>query len=61
MDMPDDDATARRIRAEALLRAIALGEELMRLADDLDLAVAGLHVCQGVEMMREEIERLADR
>lgn len=44
-----------------LLRAVALGEELMRLADDLDLAVAGLHVCQGVEMMRDEADRLIDR
>lgn len=60
MDMPDHDHAARRIRAETLLRAVALGEELMRLADDLDLAVAGLHICQGVEMMRDAVDRLAD-
>lgn len=61
MTMPDTDPAARRIRAELLLRAVALGEELMRLADDLDLSVASLHVCQGVEMMREEADRLTDR
>ena len=61
MITPEDSPNARTIRAELLLRAVALGEELMRLADDLDLAVAGLHVCQGVEMMREEAERLSDR
>ncbi|MCP3735230.1 hypothetical protein M9979_10150 [Sphingomonas sp. RP10(2022)] len=57
MDTPQDP-TERRIRGELLHRAVALGEELMRLADDLDLAVAGLHICQGVETMREEAERL---
>ena len=57
MDMPEDP-NARRIRGELLHRAVALGEELMRLADDLDLTVAGLHICQGVETMREEAERL---
>jgi hypothetical protein len=61
MTMPDPDPAARRIRADLLLRAVALGEELMRLADDLDLAVAGLHICQGVEMMRDEADRLIDR
>ncbi|GAA0677285.1 hypothetical protein GCM10009102_32420 [Sphingomonas insulae] len=60
MTIPDHDPATRRIRAELLLRAVALGEELMRLADDLDLAVAGLHVCQGVEIMREEADRLID-
>lgn len=58
MDTPDDPIE-RRIRGELLLRAVALGEELMRLSDDLKLAVAGLHICQGVEMMREEAERIA--
>jgi hypothetical protein len=57
MDMPDDPVQ-RRIRGELLHRAVALGEELMRLSDDLQLAVAGLHICQGVELMREEAERL---
>lgn len=59
METPED-ATARRVRGELLHRATALGEELMRLADDLQLAVAGLHICQGVELMREEAERLLD-
>lgn len=54
-----EDPNQRRIRGELLHRAVALGEELMRLSDDLNLAVAGLHICQGVEMMREEAERLA--
>jgi len=57
MSQPDDP-TRRAIRGELLHRAVALGEELMRLADDLDLPVAGLHICQGVEMMRDEAERL---
>ncbi|WP_245640852.1 hypothetical protein [Sphingomonas taxi] len=47
-----------RIRGELLHRAIGLGEELMRLSDDLGHTVASLHICQGVEMMREEAERL---
>jgi hypothetical protein len=47
-----------RIRGELLHRAIGLGEELMRLSDDLGYTVASLHICQGVEMMREEAERL---
>ncbi|USU04734.1 hypothetical protein NF700_15070 [Sphingomonadaceae bacterium OTU29MARTA1] len=59
MSIPEDP-TERRIRGELLHRAVALGEELIRLSDDLDLAVAGLHICQGVEMMREEAERLTD-
>lgn len=53
-----EDPTQARIRGELLHRAVALGEELMRLADDLGLSVAGLHICQGVEMMRDEAERL---
>lgn len=57
MDTPDDPMT-RQIRGELLHRAVALGEELMRLSDDLGLAVAGLHICQGIEMMRDEAERL---
>jgi hypothetical protein len=57
MNTPED-SRQRRIRGELLHRAVALGEELMRLADDLDMAVAGLHFCQGVEMMRDEAERL---
>ena len=56
MDIPDDPRS-RRKRAESLLRAVALGEELMRLTDELGLTVAGLHVCQGVEMLREEADR----
>lgn len=55
--MPDDPRQLR-IRGELLHRAVALGDELIRLADDLGLAVAGLHVCQGVEIMREEAERV---
>lgn len=47
-----------RIRGELLHRAIGLGEELIRLSDDLGHTVAGLHICQGVEMMREEAEWL---
>ena len=45
------------IRQELLRRAVALGDELVRLADDLDMALAATHVCQGVEMMREEADR----
>ncbi len=60
MQTPEDPAH-RRIRGELLHRAVALGEELMRLSDDLNLTVAGLHICQGVEMMREEAERLVGR
>lgn len=56
-----DDPIQRRIRGELLARAVALGEELMRLADDLGESVAGLHICQGVEMMRDAAERLDDR
>jgi len=52
------DPNERRLRGELLHRAVALGEELMRLADDLNMSVAGLHICQGVEMMRDEAERL---
>ncbi|EZP57333.1 MULTISPECIES: hypothetical protein [Sphingomonas] len=54
----NQDPIPPRIRAELLQRAIGLGEELIRLSDDLGLTVAGLHVCQGVEMMREEADRL---
>ena len=50
--MAEDD-----IRQELLRRAVALGDELVRLADDLGMPLAGTHVCQGVEMMREEAER----
>lgn len=57
METPED-ATHRQIRGELLHRAVALGQELIRLADDLDLAIAGLHICQGIELMREEAERL---
>jgi hypothetical protein len=57
MDTPED-ATRRTIRGESLRRAVALGEELMRLADDLGMPVAGLHICQGVEMMRDEADGL---
>lgn len=41
-----------QIRLELLRRAVALGEELVRLADDLGYAIAGNHICHGVEMMR---------
>ncbi|WP_267394663.1 MULTISPECIES: hypothetical protein [unclassified Sphingomonas] len=47
----------QRIRAELLRRAVALGEELMRLADDLGYSIAGNHISQGVEMMRDEADR----
>lgn len=57
METPED-ATHRQIRGDLLLRAVALGEELMRLSDDLQMPVAGLHICQGVEMLRDEAERL---
>ncbi|MCU6454783.1 hypothetical protein LPN01_11915 [Sphingomonas sp. A2-49] len=60
MDTPEDP-TQRRIRGELLHRAVALGEELMRLSDDLGLSVAGLHICQGIELMRDEADRLLDR
>jgi len=52
------DPMPPRIRGELLHRAIGLGEELIRLTDDLGFTVAGLHICQGVEMMREEADRL---
>jgi hypothetical protein len=55
------DSLPPRIRGELLHRAIGLGEELIRLSDDLGLAVAGLHICQGVEVMREEADRLLSR
>ncbi|NYD90817.1 hypothetical protein [Sphingomonas melonis] len=55
------DSLPPRIRGELLYRAIGLGEELIRLSDDLGLAVAGLHICQGVEVMREEADRLLSR
>jgi hypothetical protein len=55
------DPLPPRIRGELLHRAIGLGEELIRLSDDLGLAVAGLHICQGVEVMREEADRLLSR
>lgn len=48
----------KRIRAELLSRAVAMGEELMRLADDLGYSIAGNHISQGVEMMRDEAELL---
>jgi len=60
MDTPEDPSQ-RRIRGELLHRAVALGEELMRLSDDLGLSVAGLHICQGIELMRDEADRLLDR
>lgn len=46
-----------QFRIELLRRAIALGEELVKLADDLGHGLAGTHLCQGVELMRAEIER----
>jgi hypothetical protein len=45
-----------QIRIELMRRAVALGEELIRLADDLGLSIAGNHICQGVEMMRAHAE-----
>ena len=45
-----------QIRIELMRRAVALGEELIRLADDLGLSIAGIHICQGVEMMRAHAE-----
>lgn len=45
-----------QIRIELMRRAVALGEELVRLADDLGLSIAGNHICQGVEMMRAQAE-----
>ncbi|HEX8418659.1 hypothetical protein [uncultured Sphingomonas sp.] len=45
-----------QIRVELMRRAVALGEELIRLADDLGLSIAGNHICQGVEMMRAQAE-----
>lgn len=44
------------IRVELMRRAVALGEELIRLADDLGHPIAGNHICQGVEMMRAQAE-----
>jgi hypothetical protein len=44
------------IRVELMRRAVALGEELVRLADDLGHAIAGNHISQGVEMMRARAE-----
>ena len=41
-----------QVRSELVRRAVALGEELIRLADDLGHPVAATHICQGVEMMR---------
>lgn len=45
-----------QIRAELMRRAVALGEELIRLADDLGHPVAGNHICLGVELMRARAE-----
>ena len=45
-----------QIRIELMRRAVALGEELVRLADDLGHSIAGNHICQGVEMMRAHAE-----
>lgn len=53
-----DDALHRQIRGELLARAIALGDELVRLADDLGQSIAATHICQGLEMMRDEVGRL---
>ncbi|WP_203310172.1 MULTISPECIES: hypothetical protein [Sphingomonas] len=60
MQQPDD-AMQRQIRGELLLRAIALGDELVRLADDLGQSVAATHIFQGLEMMRDEVERLTGK
>ena len=51
----DEPWSDEDIRRELLRRAIALGEELVRLADDLGEAVAGNHICQGLEMMRRAV------
>lgn len=48
----DEPLSDEEIRRELLHRAIALGDELVRLADDLGEPVAGNHICQGIEMMR---------
>lgn len=45
-----------KIRLELMRRAVALGEELIRLADDLGHPIAGNHICQGVELMRAHAE-----
>lgn len=45
------------VRLELMRRAVALGEELVRLADDLGYSIAGNHICQGVEMMRDQVEQ----
>ena len=47
--------TNEEIRLELIRRAIALGEELLRLADDLGHPIAGNHICQGIELMREDV------
>ncbi|HVF92930.1 MAG TPA: hypothetical protein VM900_01305 [Sphingomonas sp.] len=46
-----------QIRVELMRRAVALGDELVRLADDLGQPVAGNHICQGVELMRAYAEQ----
>ena len=50
-------STSEHIRVKLLQRAIALGDELLRLADDLGQFSAGNHISHGVEMMRADLER----
>lgn len=49
--------TSDRDRIELLRRAIALGDELLRLTDDLGQLSAGNHISHGVEIMRADLER----
>lgn len=51
------DVQNDEIRREILCRAVALGDELVRLTDDLGMTLAATHICQGVEMMREAVEQ----
>lgn len=48
-----------RTRGEMLHHAVALGEELLRLADDLGQPIAAIHICEGVEILRVEAHRIA--
>jgi hypothetical protein len=42
---------------EPLRRAIALGEELIRISDDAGQSLASVHIHTGVEMLRAHVER----
>lgn len=44
------------LRRELMARAVALGDELVGLTDELGETLAGTYVSQGLEMLRDQLD-----